>query len=129
MISFWRKKQSRKQSRGKVVMGAHLHLLHLRRGEGEGGEGVGGIRKGWIGIRVGAEGEERRRFEVPVEHLSHPLFAELLKAAEEEYGFRHQGAITIPCAVDHFRSVQTIIHRDCNFHHHHNFHLCFRPSP
>ncbi|KAG6500515.1 auxin-responsive protein SAUR32-like [Zingiber officinale] len=106
-------------------MGVHLQLLHVRRGELEGGGG--GIRKGWIGIWVGAEGEERRRFEVPVEHLSHPLFVELLEAAEEEYGFRQQGAITIPCAVDHFRRVQTIIHRDCSYNHHH-FHLCFRPS-
>ncbi|THU58217.1 hypothetical protein C4D60_Mb03t11840 [Musa balbisiana] len=123
-------------------MGLHLHLPHkIMAGHGRRrGEEEEGIRKGWMGIRVGGEGEERQRFVVPVDYLSHPLFVGLLKEAEEEYGFDHQGAITIPCHVEHFRRVQDIIDRDCNsvaaghhhhghhhhHHHHHHFHLCFR---
>ncbi|THU60186.1 hypothetical protein C4D60_Mb07t10000 [Musa balbisiana] len=68
--------------------------------------------KGWIAIRVGGQGEEQQRFLVPVGYLNHPLFVALLRAAEEEYGFHHTGAITIPCHVDHFRHVQGIIDRD-----------------
>ncbi|RRT62935.1 hypothetical protein B296_00016466 [Ensete ventricosum] len=67
-----------------------------------------------MGIRVGGEGEQPQRFVVPVEYLSHPLFVGLLKEAEDEYGFHHQGAITIPCRVKHFRRIQSIIDRDCS---------------
>ncbi|KAG6507403.1 auxin-responsive protein SAUR32-like [Zingiber officinale] len=56
--------------------------------------------------------EEQQRFAVPLEYLSHPLFAELLEEAAAEYGFSHSGAIAIPCAVDHFRRVLHNIERD-----------------
>ncbi|XP_038981078.1 auxin-responsive protein SAUR32-like [Phoenix dactylifera] len=69
--------------------------------------------KGWMGIRVGTEGEEeKQRFVVPVEYLKHPLFVGLLKEAEREYGFDQLGAITIPCRVEHFRYVRGIIDRE-----------------
>nr|CAD1830421.1 unnamed protein product [Ananas comosus var. bracteatus] len=55
-------------------------------------------RRGWVAIRVGAEGEERRRFVVPVGFVNHPLFAGLLREAEEEFGFQHDGALTLPAA-------------------------------
>nr|CAD1821454.1 unnamed protein product [Ananas comosus var. bracteatus] len=100
--------------------------------------------KGWVAIRVlGGEGEEPQRFVVPVAHLNHPLFAGLLREAEEEFGFDQKGAIAIPCPVARFRRVHSLIHRDCaaaanaaataflhHHHHHHNFHLsgCFRAS-
>ncbi|EHA8589525.1 Auxin-responsive protein SAUR32 [Cocos nucifera] len=86
--------------------------------------------KGWVGIRVGREGEEQHRFAVPVDYLKQPLFLGLLHQAEKEFGFEHNGAITIPCSVDHFRYVQRIIDRDSAAAHHHSHlpHLvgCFR---
>ncbi|KAL6642838.1 hypothetical protein ACP70R_021019 [Stipagrostis hirtigluma subsp. patula] len=102
--------------------------------------------KGCVTVRVGAEGEEQRRFAVPLGHLKHPLFGALLEEAEREYGFRHQGAIAIPCRVDRFVQVEHLIDRDlhgaCAAHlvdldgrggngHHHHLHLprfvgCFR---
>lgn len=118
----------------------HLHLGQLggllgkRSTEEEEGEGGGGVPpKGWMGIRVGGEGEEQKRFIVPVEYLNHPLFLGLLKVAEEEYGFKHEGAITIPCHVEDFTRVKGLIdhdHHDHHHHHHHHVHLhlvgCFR---
>ncbi|KAJ3692745.1 hypothetical protein LUZ60_011840 [Juncus effusus] len=102
-------------------------------------ETTGAPPKGWMGIRVGIEGEEQQRFLVPVMYLKHPLFLGLLKEAEEEYGFKQEGIITIPCRVDHFRHVQNIIdrnygthqnhhHHGGNYGHHGHFHLvgCFR---
>jgi SAUR family protein len=74
--------------------------------------------KGCVTVRVGAEGEEQRRFAVPLGHLKHPLFAALLEEAEREYGFRHQGAIAIPCRVDRFVHVEELIDRDLGAHHH-----------
>ncbi|NP_001353648.1 uncharacterized protein LOC100285284 [Zea mays] len=47
-----------------------------------------------------------RRFVVRVAHLSHPSFRELLRQAEEEYGFpAAPGPIALPCDEDHFRDV------------------------
>ncbi|XP_047340799.1 auxin-responsive protein SAUR32-like [Impatiens glandulifera] len=91
------------------------------------------IPKGCLAIKVGGEGEEKQRFIIPVMYVNHPLFMQLLKEAEEEYGFDHKGPITIPCHVQDFRHVQGIIDQEINsnryhlHHHHHNHHLpCFR---
>ncbi|WOL13134.1 hypothetical protein Cni_G21903 [Canna indica] len=123
--------------------GVHLHLLYrgMSGGGSSGRRGGAAPPKGWVAIRVGGEGEEQQRFLVPVGYLNHPLFVALLRVAEEEYGFHHSGAITIPCHVEHFRHVQGIIDRDnsstsssasaaaaagAGGHRHHHFHLCFR---
>ncbi|MQM17316.1 hypothetical protein Taro_050287 [Colocasia esculenta] len=78
--------------------------------------------KGCLAVMVGEEGEEPQRFVVPVGHLSHPLFQQLLRRAEDEHGFQHQGPITIPCPATEFRSVlQGVVHHDGR--HHRHFHL------
>ncbi|XP_040991116.1 auxin-responsive protein SAUR50 [Juglans microcarpa x Juglans regia] len=43
------------------------------------------------------EGDEPRRFVVPLSYLTHPTFVRLLEKAAEEYGFDHEGALTVPC--------------------------------
>ncbi|KAK7338110.1 hypothetical protein VNO77_18709 [Canavalia gladiata] len=67
------------------------------------------IPKGRLAIKVG-QGKEQQRITVPVNYLNHPLFVQLLKEAEEEYGFSHKGTITIPCHVAEFNNVQHLIH-------------------
>lgn len=98
-----------------------------------------GVPKGCMVVMVGHEGEEQlERFVIPIMYINHPLFLRLLKEAEEEYGFHHDGPITIPCHVDEFRHVQGLIDRDCHHHHHHHqdhddhhhhhlHFLCFKP--
>uniref|UniRef100_A0A0E0M9L6 Auxin-responsive protein SAUR32 n=1 Tax=Oryza punctata TaxID=4537 RepID=A0A0E0M9L6_ORYPU len=92
--------------------------------------------KGCVTVRVGVEGEEQRRFAVPLGHLKHPLFGALLEEAEREYGFAQQGAIAIPCRVDRFVHVEHLIVQDLHHgaahphlldldsssHHHHHHH-------
>ncbi|KAL5230304.1 hypothetical protein ABZP36_029080 [Zizania latifolia] len=78
--------------------------------------------KGCVTVRIGAEGEEQRRFAVPVGHLRHPLFGVLLEEAEREYGFEQQGAIAIPCRVDRFVHVEHLIDQDLHGAAHHSGH-------
>ncbi|KAJ4759522.1 SAUR-like auxin-responsive family protein [Rhynchospora pubera] len=68
--------------------------------------------KGHLAVYVAGdakEGGSPRRFVVPVVYFNHPLFGELLKEAEEEFGYGHPGGITIPCPVSKFEKVQTRI--------------------
>ncbi|KAE8727358.1 Auxin-responsive protein SAUR32 [Hibiscus syriacus] len=101
----------------------HLHHHHRRHEKKE----VKDIPKGCVAIMVGP-GEEQQRFVIPVIYINHPLFMQLLKVAEEEYGFHQKGPITIPCHVEEFRNVQGMIDKDRlrRHHHHHHYVWCFR---
>ncbi|KAM6583803.1 hypothetical protein CsatB_010805 [Cannabis sativa] len=112
-----------------------FQLIHHNNGHHHGTKNKGVIRdvpKGCLAIIVGSQNEEQQRFVVPVMYFNHPLFMQLLKEAEEEYGFDQKGTITIPCHVEEFRYVQGLIDREKSYHHHHNHHhlhhvtACFR---
>ncbi|CAA0807678.1 SAUR-like auxin-responsive protein family [Striga hermonthica] len=49
----------------------------------------------------------QRRFVIPICYLNHPLFRELLRLAEEEFGYEHpiNGGLTIPCSEDYFLNL------------------------
>lgn len=100
----------------------HLHHHHHHHGNQK--KQSRDIPKGYLAIKVG-QGEEQQRFVVPVIYFNHPLFMQLLKEAEEEYGFDQKGTITIPCHVEDFRYVQGMIDREKSLHHHHHV-GCFR---
>ncbi|PIA48797.1 hypothetical protein AQUCO_01300019v1 [Aquilegia coerulea] len=114
----------------------HLHLNHHHHHGNKKAEVIRDIPKGYLAIMVGRRQggveEELQRFVVPVMYFNHPLFIQLLKEAEEEYGFDQKGTITIPCQVEEFRYVQGMIDRERSFHHqHHHYHHhvvggCFR---
>ncbi|CAL4967984.1 unnamed protein product [Urochloa decumbens] len=94
-----------------------MRLLPRRRG------GVGGKErllqeetaeattpKGQVAVYVGGAepGGESMRYVVPVVYFNHPLFGELLREAEEEFGFEHPGGITIPCAASRFERAAAV---------------------
>ncbi|WOG94171.1 hypothetical protein DCAR_0313464 [Daucus carota subsp. sativus] len=58
------------------------------------------IPKGFLAVYVGPE---QRRFIIPTSYLSDPLFKKLLDKVEEEFGFDHCGALTIPCETETFK--------------------------
>ncbi|CAN0910069.1 Auxin-induced protein X10A [Linum grandiflorum] len=62
------------------------------------------IPKGHVAVYVGEEMEMMmKRFVVPISYLSHPSFQDLLRKAEEEFGFDHpMGGLTLPCREDAF---------------------------
>ncbi|KAF5960176.1 hypothetical protein HYC85_001385 [Camellia sinensis] len=112
----------------KNLLNFHLHLHHHHHHHGK--KAVKDIPKGCLAIMVG-QGEELQRFIIPVIYINHPLFMQLLKEAEEEYGFDQKGPINIPCHVEEFRHIQSMIDKENHHHHnHHNNHhhhlLCFR---
>ncbi|KAL4585233.1 hypothetical protein LXL04_009849 [Taraxacum kok-saghyz] len=62
------------------------------------------IPKGHFAVYVGEQ--EKRRFVVPVSLLNQHLFQDLLRQAEEEFGYDHpMGGLTIPCREDVFINV------------------------
>ncbi|XVE74032.1 hypothetical protein DITRI_Ditri11bG0166500 [Diplodiscus trichospermus] len=67
------------------------------------------VPKGHLAVYVGQKDGDFHRVLVPVIYFNHPLFGKLLREAEEEYGFSHQGGITIPCRFSEFERVQTRI--------------------
>ncbi|XP_062232605.1 auxin-responsive protein SAUR36-like [Phragmites australis] len=40
---------------------------------------------------------DRKRYEVPLAYLCTPVFGELLRMSQEEFGFASDGRITLPC--------------------------------
>jgi len=71
------------------------------------------VPKGHLAVYVGQKDGDFQRVLVPVIYFNHPLFGELLREAEEEFGFQHQGGITIPCPISDFERVQTRIAAGC----------------
>nr|DAD47007.1 TPA_asm: hypothetical protein HUJ06_016944 [Nelumbo nucifera] len=63
--------------------------------------GKGGVPKGFVAVYVGEI--QKKRFVIPVSYLNHPLFQDLLRRAEEEFGFYPPlGGLTIPYNEDAF---------------------------
>ncbi|XP_037454306.1 auxin-induced protein X15-like [Triticum dicoccoides] len=71
-----------------------------------GSGGAAGVPRGFFAVCVG---EEMRRFVIPTEYLGHWAFEELLREAEEEFGFRHEGALRIPCDVEVFEGILRLV--------------------
>lgn len=60
-----------------------------------------GIPKGCLAVYV--RETQKKRFVVPVSYLRRPSFQDLLRKAEEEFGFGHpMEGLTIPCREDIF---------------------------
>ncbi|XP_026393741.1 auxin-induced protein X10A-like [Papaver somniferum] len=64
------------------------------------------VPKGHCVVYVGET--EKKRFLVPISYLNHPMFQDLLRSAEEEFGFDHpMGGLTIPCKEAAFIDLTT----------------------
>ncbi|KAI3447970.1 hypothetical protein Pfo_004635 [Paulownia fortunei] len=67
------------------------------------------IPKGYIAVYVG---DDKKRFVIPVSYLNQPSFQDLLKQAEEEFGFYHPtGGLTLPCREDVFVDLTSRLNR------------------
>ncbi|CAN6204553.1 unnamed protein product [Urochloa humidicola] len=66
------------------------------------------VPRGYCPVYVGPE---QRRFVIPTRYLAHPVFRLLLEKAEEEFGFRHEGALAIPCETEAFKYILQCVER------------------
>ncbi|CAA7044619.1 unnamed protein product [Microthlaspi erraticum] len=73
------------------------------------------VPKGHSAVYVGRKDGDFHRVLVPIVYFNHPLFGELLREAEEEFGFCQEGGITIPCPYSDFKRVQTRIESGSGF--------------
>ncbi|GAB2229637.1 hypothetical protein Droror1_Dr00013885 [Drosera rotundifolia] len=71
-----------------------------------------GARCGYF-VVIAAAGDEPRKFVVGLDLLNDPEFLVLLKQAEEEFGFKHEGALALPCQPE---ELQRIIWKRKNLH-------------
>ncbi|XP_057805562.1 auxin-responsive protein SAUR36-like [Salvia miltiorrhiza] len=67
------------------------------------------VPKGHMAVYVGQKDGDFERILVPVVYFNHPLFGDLLKESENEFGFNQPGGLTIPCRISEFERVQTRI--------------------
>ncbi|KAK9043908.1 hypothetical protein V6N11_072232 [Hibiscus sabdariffa] len=58
------------------------------------------VPKGYLAVYVGPE---LRRFIIPTSYLTHPVFKILLEKAKEEFGYDHNGGLTLPCEIETFK--------------------------
>ncbi|XP_071700668.1 auxin-responsive protein SAUR21-like [Rutidosis leptorrhynchoides] len=62
------------------------------------------VPKGYLAVYVGEI--QKTRFVVPLSYLEHPLFQDLLRQSEEEFGFDHpMGGLTIRCQEVVFTNI------------------------
>lgn len=60
-------------------------------------------REGYIRVYVGKEFEWKVEMEASL--LNHPLFEDLLRLSEEEFGLSYGGALRIPCDIHLFDHI------------------------
>jgi SAUR family protein len=72
------------------------------------------VPEGYLAVYVG---RERRRFIIPTDYLSRPVFRTLLDRAEEEFGFDHKGGLTIPCETEVFEHLLRALARNESVEH------------
>jgi Auxin responsive protein len=54
---------------------------------------------------------DHKRFMVPLKYLSSPIFQELLRMSEDEYGLPSDGPIVLPCDATGMRFVISLIQK------------------
>lgn len=97
------------KTKAKAICWKSSGQCYLPMGENPFQEKSTAVPKGQMAVYVGKKDGEFRRVLVPVIYFNHPLFGQLLREAEEEFGYNHPGGITIPCRISEFENVKTRI--------------------
>ena len=73
--------------------------------------------KGHVALYVD---DGHQRLVVPISYLNHPDFQVLLRRAQDEFGFRQQGGLVLPCSLSEFQHTLARIQLDHTSHHCHH---------
>ncbi|KAJ4848696.1 hypothetical protein Tsubulata_046924 [Turnera subulata] len=65
-------------------------------------EGAKAPKKGCFVVCVGEDEEEEKRYQIPLQYLSHPAFLQLLKQYQYDPDDKIDGPLKIPCTVEFF---------------------------
>ncbi|KAM0889975.1 hypothetical protein ACQ4PT_027371 [Festuca glaucescens] len=69
-------------------------------------DGGGGVPRGCVPLLVVGDGDEQsERFVVRVEALRQPSLAAPLEMAAQEFGYKQEGILRVPCAVHQFKQA------------------------
>lgn len=63
------------------------------------------VKEGQFAVVAKTDEEKPIRFVVGLSVLEHPAFLKLLKMAEDEFGFQHNGALELPCQPEELRRI------------------------
>ncbi|XP_020113416.1 auxin-responsive protein SAUR50-like [Ananas comosus] len=63
------------------------------------------VKEGHFVVIAVCDEKPPKRFVVSLSCLSHPLFLNLLELAADEFGFRHDGALAVPCRPCEFERI------------------------
>ncbi|XP_010254454.1 PREDICTED: auxin-responsive protein SAUR36-like [Nelumbo nucifera] len=97
---------SKRLQRGFSSVPAFRRVAPNPRGELEFDHGLvpADVKEGHFAV-FAVKGEERKRFVVELAYLTDPHFLRLLSLAEEEFGFKQQGALVVPCRPDDLHRI------------------------
>ncbi|XP_071688873.1 auxin-induced protein 15A-like [Rutidosis leptorrhynchoides] len=89
---------------GKINITSAKEMLKKKKGSSSATDCV---KKGHFAVYVG---KMNKRYVIPLSTLNHPLFKDLLRWVEEEYGFDNsEGCLKIPCSEDYFDGLVSLI--------------------
>ncbi|KAK9755581.1 hypothetical protein RND81_01G036100 [Saponaria officinalis] len=80
-----------------------IHLSQAVRPITSDGDGL--VPKGHFAVLAGNGEEEQKRFVVELRYLKNQAVLKLLRKAEEEFGFEHEGALVVPCRPDELQKI------------------------
>ncbi|KAJ9186259.1 hypothetical protein P3X46_001857 [Hevea brasiliensis] len=61
------------------------------------------VPEGHIRVYVGKDIQFQCKFQMEANYLNHPLFEDLLRISEEEFGYSYDGALRIACDIHLFQ--------------------------
>ncbi|CAA7041713.1 unnamed protein product [Microthlaspi erraticum] len=65
--------------------------------------------EGRVRVYVGMDKESQCKLEVEANLLNHPMFEDLLRLSEEEFGHSYEGALRIACDIDVFINLINLL--------------------
>ncbi|XP_018449861.2 auxin-responsive protein SAUR71, partial [Raphanus sativus] len=65
--------------------------------------------EGRVRVYVGNDRDTQCKLEMDADFLTHPLFEELLRFSEEEFGYSYDGALRIACEINVFIDLINVL--------------------